>query len=118
MNRKVTILSTLALICITATGCVSAGGSYVRYDSGPRNDRIDRDRRPPSFDDRRSRDDRWNRDRRPDQDRGGRPGNNHWDNDRRDRARGERPPSTRPQEQRDGRWIMRDGRRIFVPARG
>lgn len=116
MNRKAIVLSALGLISITATGCVSGGGSYVAYESRPQYDRIDNDhRRAPPHHGRHGRDD-WRHDNgRPDRD-------GRWDrhdgrNDRdgwRDR---DRHQTSRPGDRNDGRWIIRDGRRIWVQDR-
>ncbi|MCB5204810.1 hypothetical protein LH464_20300 [Neorhizobium sp. T786] len=121
MNRKATVLSALGLICITATGCVSGGGSYVAYESRPQYDRIDNNHRrppPPPHGGRHDRDDR--RDWRHDNDRndrGGRPDRDGWRNQAEDRRDSDRPHASRPDHDRDGRWIIRDGRRVWVSGR-
>lgn len=102
MIRSFTTLAATALACLTLAGCVSEGASYRSHErvyvrpAGPshhydaRHDRRDWDRgRHHARDDRRDRRD-WDRDRRADRD------------DRRGR---------------DGQFIYRDGRRIWVPNR-
>ncbi|MFN7104066.1 MAG: hypothetical protein ACK4N1_15745 [Pseudorhizobium sp.] len=107
MKTSAITLSVLGLICLTAAGCVSEGGSRVAYDSGPRYDRIDRsdrnDRRP----------DYDRRDQRDYGDRRG--GDSRWDGRRGNDERRER--ASREDTNRDGRWIIRDGQRIWIPER-
>lgn len=118
MNKTHLIVAALGLICITATGCVSEGGSYSSYQVSPRYDRTDN--RRPDFarpDDQRR--DRYERDDRRDSSDRSR-GDSRWDGrrDRDDRAgRDARGPSA-PDYSRNGRWEMRDGRRVWIPERG
>ena len=94
MNFKPFTFAALGLICLTAAGCVSDGGSYARYDAPPRYDRRP-DSRPVVRPDRRN-------------DRpgyvGGRPG-----------PRG--PQAVVRPGTGEGRWIIRDGRRVWVANR-
>lgn len=99
MIRSLTTLAATAFACLTLAGCVSEGPTYRTHErvyvrpAGPshhynaRHDRRDWDRGRHD-----ARDDRrdWNHDRRADRD------------DRRGR---------------DGQFVYRDGRRIWVPNR-
>ncbi|HEX5935943.1 MAG TPA: hypothetical protein VFY63_17420 [Pseudorhizobium sp.] len=114
MNKKFIAASALGLVCLTVAGCVSEGGSYVAYDSGPRYQRVDRDDwdRGRRDRDRHDRYDGRDRDgRRGDDDRRGHDGWRDRDGDR------DRDRPSQYENNRDGRWVIRDGRRIWVPER-
>jgi len=109
MNFKPFTFAALGLICLTAAGCVSDGGSYARYDAPPRYDRVQPDRVVvvrPGYD------------RRPDSRPVVRPDRR---NDRPGYVGG-RPGPRGPQAvvrpgTGEGRWIIRDGRRVWVANR-
>ncbi|MBP1849840.1 hypothetical protein [Rhizobium halophytocola] len=112
MKMKIITASTLALVCLTTVGCVSEGGSYVVQDSGPRYYHVDRGDRDRGRPDRDRHDQRY--DRRSD----GRRGHEGWrDKDGREGWNGDRARRSRHENVQNGRWIIRDGRRIWVPER-
>jgi hypothetical protein len=118
MTKTNLTVAALGLICLAATGCVSEGGSYSSYQTSPRYDRSD-NRPPPDLgrpnDSRR---DRFDRDHRRDHSDRSR-GDSRWEGsrDRDERAGRDRRDGSRPDYSDNGRWEMRDGRRVWIPQR-